>query len=88
MRHATSKVEIGFMKPALQNQPEFLRKAYHKTGMVISFETENATACYEELKKKGVHFLLPLTDEVWGQRHCIIEDPSGMYIDIVEQLSE
>lgn len=88
MVHPNSRVEIGFMKPNLENQPPFLHPAYEGKGAIISFETDDATACAEALKKKGLTFALPLTDEDWGQRHCIVEDPSGMYIDIVEQLQK
>lgn len=88
LRHESSKVEIGFMIPDLKNQPPGLRAAYDKKGIIFSLETDNAKHCYETLKEKGLSFILPLKDEEWGQRHCIVEDPSGLYIDIVEQLSK
>jgi catechol 2,3-dioxygenase-like lactoylglutathione lyase family enzyme len=87
LRHAASKVEIGFMQPGLDTQPPFLRKEYAGHGFVFSLETDDARQAYAELQKKGVTFALELTDEDWGQRHCIVEDPAGMHVDIVEQLS-
>jgi uncharacterized glyoxalase superfamily protein PhnB len=88
MRHGASNVEIGFMAPDLENQPPGLRDAYKAKGIIFSLETDNAKQCYETLKKKGLPFVLPLKDEEWGQRHCIVADPTGLYIDIVEQLSQ
>jgi len=87
LRHELSGVEIAFMLPGLKNQPAFLRNKYGGKGIIFSLETDNAENCYKELKKKGLSFVLELTDEEWGQRHCILEDPAGVYIDIVQQLS-
>ena len=32
---------------------------------------------YEELKRKGVHFVKPPTTQPWGQRIAYFEDPEG-----------
>jgi len=78
--------EIAVMAPKLPNQPDFLREAYAGKGVVFTFETEDATSAYETLKQKGLDFKLELRDEEWGQRHFILEDPSGVYVDIVQYL--
>lgn len=78
--------EIAVMLPDLPNQPDFLHTPHSGKGVVFTFETEDATKVYEELKSKGALFTLELKDEEWGQRHFILEDPSGVYVDIVQYL--
>lgn len=78
--------EIALMLPKLQNQPEFLHASHTGSGMVFTFETEDASRVYEELQSKGANFIYKLKDEEWGQRHFILEDPSGVYVDVVQYL--
>lgn len=78
--------EIAVMLPDQPNQPEFLHGAHTGKGMVFTFETKDATAVYGALKAKNAPFTLELRDEEWGQRHFILEDPSGVYVDVVEYL--
>lgn len=78
--------EIAIMLPNLQNQPEFLRSSHTGRGIVFTFETEDATKVYEELKAKNATFTLGLKDEEWGQRHFILQDPSGVFVDVVQYL--
>lgn len=81
-----SGAEIAVMSPNLPNQPDFLQDAHNGKGIVFTFETKDATKAYAELKDKGTSFKLDLKDEEWGQRHFILEDPSGVYVDVVEYL--
>lgn len=78
--------EIAIMAPNLPNQPEFLQEPHAGKGIVFTFETENATEVFETLKTKGASFTLELRDEEWGQRHFILQDPSGVYVDVVQYL--
>lgn len=87
MRHA-SGVELAVMLPNLENQPAFLHGAYAGNGVVYSLEVDDATAEYERLQGLGATFLLELKDEEWGQRHFMMQDPSGVSIDVVQQLSQ
>lgn len=79
--------EIAFMLPHLENQPNFLQEPHAGKGIVYTFETEDAQHVYESLKAKGGTFVLELKDEEWGQRHFIMEDPAGVYVDVVQYLS-
>ena len=81
-----SGIEIAFMLPDLQNQPDFLHEAYSGKGVVLSFEVDDATAEYEKFKDLGASFIYNLKDEEWGQRHFMIVDPAGMVVDVVQQL--
>lgn len=79
--------EVAIMSSNLPNQPEFLHHAYKGKGIVLTFETDNAQKVYDTVKQKGAEFLVDLRDEEWGQRHFILEDPSGMYVDVVQYLA-
>lgn len=78
--------EIGVMAPNLPNQPQILHKAHSGNGIVFTFETENAKAVFDQLKAKAAPIVQELKDEEWGQRHFILEDPSGVYVDVVQYL--
>ena len=79
--------EIAVMSPNLPNQPAFLHDAHACKGIVFTFETEDAKEVFENLKNKGATFKVDLRDEEWGQRHFILEDPSGVFVDIVQYLN-
>lgn len=78
--------EIALMRPNVKTQPDFLQKAYGGTGMVFTLETENAADVFEILKQKNAPIVYDLKDEEWGQRHFILKDPAGVYVDVVEYL--
>ncbi len=84
--HLISKsgIQIGFMLPDQPSQPEIFRKAFPGEGAIFSLEVEDADAAYEIAKSKSLHVVLELKSEDWGQRHFCIQDPSGVYLDIVQ----
>lgn len=82
----TNGAEFGIMLPNLSTQPAFLQKAYSGDGMIFTFETDDATALFENLKKKKAPIVYRLKDEEWGQRHFILQDPAGVYVDVVQYL--
>ena len=53
------------------------------TGLILSFEVEDAAADAERLEKAGVRIAQPLRDEVFGQRHFIAADPNGILLDVI-----
>ena len=48
--------------------------------------TNQATATYNDLKTQGLDITYPLTDEPYGQRRFGFSEPSGLWVDIVEQI--
>ena len=78
--------EIAVMLPKQENQPSFLHAAHAGSGMVFTFETEDAELVFNHLKTKNAPFIYELKDEEWGQRHFMLQDPSGVYVDIVQYL--
>jgi uncharacterized glyoxalase superfamily protein PhnB len=49
-------------------------------------EVGDAKAAHDELIERGLPVTYPLTDEPFGQRRFGFKDPSGLWIDIVEQI--
>ncbi|MDV4341619.1 glyoxalase [Methanoculleus sp. YWC-01] len=81
-------IELGFMRPNLPNQPPFLHDAYDGKGIIVTYDVEDAGKEYEKAQKiEGVMIVYPYTEEEWGQKHFILKDPAGVFVDIVEQLS-
>lgn len=86
--HLTHKsgAELAFMAPNVETQPKELHAAFNGKGMVYSFEVDDAQAEYRRLVEAGAPMILELKTEPWGQTHFILEDPSGIYVDVVQQL--
>lgn len=84
--HEKSGAELAFMVPNAENQPAFLHPKFNGEGIVLSFEVDDAKTEYERVSGlNGMQFALKYTEEEWGQKHFIVRDPSGAYIDVVEQ---
>jgi len=80
----TSGAELAFMVPNAGNQPQELHAAFGGTGLVYSFEVDDAKKEFERLKGK-VDVFFPLTTEEWGQTHFMITGPAGEVVDVVQQ---
>lgn len=79
-------VQLGFLIPDHESQPQFLHQLMSAEGYVISFEVTDAAKAYAEARSQGLSIAMDLKEEVWGQKHFIMNDPAGFKIDIVEQL--
>ena len=84
--HLVSKsgVQVGFLLPDQPTQPPIFHKPYSGEGAVFSLEVEDADAAYAVAKSKSLIIALELRSEDWGQRHFCIQDPNGVYLDIVQ----
>ena len=79
-----SGVQVGFLLPGQPTQPPIFQKAYSGEGVIFSLEVEDADAALEAAKSEALNIVLELRSEDWGQRHFCIEDPNGIYLDIVQ----
>ncbi len=86
--HADSGVELAFMVPNAENQPKELQAAFAGQGIVLSLEVDDAAKEYAKVADKDLDFIVKLREEEWGQKHFIVRDPAGTYIDVVEQLNQ
>lgn len=79
-------VELAFMLPNQASQPDFLREKFSGAGYVLTIETDDARELHENLHKIDAPIIQKIRDEEWGQRHFLLRDPSGSYVDVVEYL--
>ena len=82
-----SAVQLGFLLPDQPTQPEMFHQAYSGSGAIFSIEVDDADAAYAFARNKSLKIVLELRSEDWGQRHFCIEDPNGVYIDIVQAIA-
>ncbi len=77
-------VQVGFMLPDQPTQPPIFQKPHSGEGVIFSLEVEDADAAFAVAKSKLLNISLELRSEDWGQRHFCIQDPNGVYLDIVQ----
>jgi uncharacterized glyoxalase superfamily protein PhnB len=54
--------------------------------MILTLQVADAAAEFERLKRAGLPIAYPLHDEPWGQRRFAVSDPSGTWVDVIEQV--
>jgi uncharacterized glyoxalase superfamily protein PhnB len=81
---STTGVQVGFMLPDQPTQPSIFQKSYIGEGVIFSLEVEDADAAFAVAKSKSLNIVVELRSEDWGQRHFCIQDPNGIYLDIVQ----
>jgi catechol 2,3-dioxygenase-like lactoylglutathione lyase family enzyme len=81
---AKSGVQVGFLLPDQPTQPAIFHKPHSGEGAIFSLEVEDADAAYAVARSKRLKVVLEVRSEDWGQRHFCIQDPNGVYLDIVQ----
>lgn len=56
------------------------------SGLFLTFQVEDAIATYQQLQQAGLTIPYPVRDEPWGQRRFCVQDPIGLWIDVVQQI--
>lgn len=79
--------ELSFLRPNEADQPEILRKPFLDQGVFITLEVKDVNAFYNDVRSKGVEIVEDLKDELWGDRHFVIQDPNSIGIDIVSYIA-
>jgi uncharacterized glyoxalase superfamily protein PhnB len=59
---------------------------FNGKGMCLEFQVADAAAECERLQQAGLVIAYPLRDEPWGQRRFGVADPTGVWIDVVQQI--
>ena len=77
---------VCFMAPNLEHQLPEHREPYRGHALILTFQVEDARRELEALRAKGVEPDVDIKDEPWGQRHFMMRDPAGVWVDIVEQI--
>jgi catechol 2,3-dioxygenase-like lactoylglutathione lyase family enzyme len=76
---------IAFMSPNHPSSPPGPEP--YEAGISFELEVEDATAALAEFKASGGTPDYPLTDEPFGQRRFSFRDPSGLWVNVVQQLA-
>ena len=78
-------VALGLMTSDHPSQPPG-PETFSGQGMIVTVQVDDAAETYERIKEEGVPITHPITDEAWGQRRFMTRDPSGISVDVVEQI--
>jgi catechol 2,3-dioxygenase-like lactoylglutathione lyase family enzyme len=75
---------IAFMSPEHPSWPP--GPEGYAAGTSMELEVKDAEAALAEVRASGKEPDYPLTDEPFGQRRFSLKDPSGLWINVVQQL--
>ena len=81
---AADGASMAFMSPAHPADPPGPES--YTAGTCMELDVADAAAALAEFEASGGIADYPLTDEPFGQRRFGFRDPSGIWIDIVQQL--
>jgi catechol 2,3-dioxygenase-like lactoylglutathione lyase family enzyme len=76
---------LAFMSPDHPSAPPSADE-YSGKGMCFEMQVDNAEEAHAQAKARGLPVTYPLTSEPFGQRRFGFFDPSGLWVDIVEQI--
>ncbi|MEX0838505.1 MAG: VOC family protein [Parvibaculum sp.] len=76
---------LAFMSPDHPSAPPG-PEIFSGKGMCFELQVDDAKAAHAEFAGRGLPITLPLTDEPFGQRRFGFHDPSGLWVDVVEQI--
>jgi catechol 2,3-dioxygenase-like lactoylglutathione lyase family enzyme len=76
---------IAFMSSDHPSQPPG-PETFGGKGVFLTLQVEDAAAEFGRLKQAGVRIAYPVKDEAWGQRRFGLIDPSGLWVDVVQQI--
>lgn len=76
---------LAFMHPDHPSNPPG-PESFNGSGMILTVEVADATAMFDRLSTAEALIIHPLTDEAWGQRRFMVQDPAGVLVDVVEQI--
>jgi catechol 2,3-dioxygenase-like lactoylglutathione lyase family enzyme len=85
MQADAGAASIAFMAPEHPSSPPGPEP--YAAGISMELEVADAAAALEELRATGREPDYPLTDEEFGQRRFSLRDPSGLWVNIVQQLA-
>ncbi|WP_439814122.1 VOC family protein [Zavarzinia sp. CC-PAN008] len=76
---------IAFMTPDHPSAPPG-PESFSGKGLCFELQVEDARKAHAEAKAAGLPIGLELRDEPFGQRRFGFHDPSGLWVDVVEQI--
>jgi len=85
LRAEAESATLAFMHPDHPSAPPG-PESFAGKGLCFELQVEDAKAAFAEYERSGGPVGLPLTDEPFGQRRFGFTDPSGLWVDVVEQI--
>lgn len=76
---------LAFMHPDHPSSPPG-PEVFSGKGMCLELQVEDAAAAHAEAVGAALPITLALVDEPFGQRRFGFHDPSGLWVDVVEQI--
>lgn len=76
---------LAFMSPDHPSTPPG-PEAFSGKGMCFELQVEDATEAYEVCRARGLDADYALAEEPFGQLRFGFFDPSGLWVDVVEQV--
>ncbi|QCI66970.1 VOC family protein [Phreatobacter stygius] len=76
---------LAFMSPDHPSAPPG-PEVFPGFGTCFELQVENAAAAFDEFQRDDGPVGLHLVDEPFGQRRFGFTDPSGLWVDVVEQI--
>lgn len=75
---------IAFMTPDHPSRPPG-PETFDGKGLFLTLQVDDAAKEFERLREAGVEIAYPVAEEPWGQRRFGVIDPSGLWVDVVQQ---
>jgi catechol 2,3-dioxygenase-like lactoylglutathione lyase family enzyme len=84
-RKERGPIALGLMSADHPSKPPG-PEAFDGKGMIMTFHVADAAAEHRRLQAAGAPIAYGLAEESWGQRRFMVRDPSGILVDVVEQI--
>lgn len=81
---AADGATLAFMHPDHPSSPPG-PETFSGKGMCLELQVEDAAAAHAEAVAAGLPVTLALVQEPFGQKRFGFHDPSGLWVDVVEQ---
>jgi len=82
---ANPVLAIAFMSPDHPSSPPG-PEHFNGQGMFFTLQVNDAAAEFQKVQQLGARIAYELRDESWGQRRFGMVDPSGTWVDVVQQI--
>lgn len=82
---ADGSASIAFMTPDHPSAPPG-PEPFSGRGLCFELQVDDADEAHSDITATGLHAEYPLTTEPFGQRRFGFTDPSGLWVDVVQQV--
>ena len=82
---ADGSASIAFMTPDHPSAPPG-PEPFSGRGLCFELQVDDADEAHGDITATGLHAEYPLTTEPFGQRRFGFTDPSGLWVDVVQQV--